>query len=84
MAKLCTEKECVDVVEHESLIKPAEKLGVYFACENGDCGACDAQILEGMENLTPINDKEVDYILIPGHRLLCQCRIKHGNVKIKF
>jgi ferredoxin len=84
MAKLSTDKASVEVKEHESLIKAGEELGVYFACENGDCGACDVEILEGMDNLTTVNDKENDYVLIPGHRLLCQCKIKHGNVKIKF
>ncbi|HYD03926.1 MAG TPA: 2Fe-2S iron-sulfur cluster-binding protein [Alphaproteobacteria bacterium] len=74
----------VDVPENSPLTDYAEQVGVYFGCQNGNCGVCDVEIVEGIENLTEQTDKEKDFELLFNHRLLCQCKIKHGNVKIRL
>lgn len=59
--------------------------GVPFACTEGICGTCIIKVTEGSENLRPFTQKEFDFFGDEGsERLACQCRIKHGFVKIKY
>ncbi len=57
-----------------------------FGCQNAICGTCLIKVLEGMENLNPISDKERDTLLKmnaePNQRLGCQAVIQKGKVVI--
>ncbi len=87
MAKLIFEetKEEYDLPDGSSIIEPCEEAGVPFACTEGVCGTCVIEVTEGMENLSEFNQAEVDFLgELHCERLACQCKIKHGCVKIKF
>lgn len=71
-------------VQNESFIKDkAEELGIVFGCKQGVCGTCKSNIVEGMQNLFEKNDREIAMGLENNERLICQCRIKQGVIKIK-
>lgn len=60
---------------------------IEFGCREGECATCIVEILEGADNLTPINENE-DVTLMDdekerGVRLACQLRILQGTVKLK-
>lgn len=63
----------------------AEELGVAFGCQDGRCGSCRVEIVEGMENLSELTKNELDMGLNneEPYRLMCQCKIKSGLVKIR-
>ena len=62
-----------------------EEAGVPFACTEGVCGTCVIEVVEGMENLSPFTQEELDFLGCEGHeRLACQCRIKQNSVTISF
>ena len=57
-----------------------------YGCEDGMCGTCIVKIVEGMENLSPIEEKEKQTLSVMGmddgtHRLCCQC-IVNGDITI--
>jgi ferredoxin len=87
MAKLIiqdTEEE-FDLPDGSSIIEPCEQAGVPFACTEGVCGTCVVEVTEGMENLSPFNEAESDFLGdMFCERLACQCKIQSGIVKIKF
>ena len=58
-----------------------EELGMPFGCTEGLCGTCRCTIVEGMENLKPLNERELDMDLEEGERLACQCIIRSGIVE---
>lgn len=60
------------------------ELGVPFSCEDGICGTCMIDIIEGEENLSNLTPQEIDLMRDKKHRLACQCKIKGGIVKIRF
>ena len=41
-------------------------------------------IVEGQENLSELTQEEKDMGMNKTRRLACQCKIKSGNVKIKY
>lgn len=87
MAKLIflnTEEEVT--LPNGSPIKDAcERAGIPFACSEGICGSCIIEIAEGMENLSDFTQAEKDFLgEMHNERLACQCRIKKGDVKIRF
>ena len=85
MAKLKTEDgQEMEVPDGEKIIKQCEDLGVPFACQNGVCRTCEIEVLEGMDNITPKTQEEIDMRLPEKHRLACQCKLKGGEIKIKF
>ena len=87
MAKLIFEdtKEEYDLPDNASIIEPCEEAGVPFACTEGVCGTCVIEVIEGMENLSEFNQAESDFLgELDRERLACQCKIKHGCVKVKF
>lgn len=84
MATLKTANKSLSVKDGSDLIDAAEKLGVPFGCTSGACGTCQIEIIQGAENLTEITDNELEMKLNKNVRLACQCKIKHGEVKIKF
>ena len=71
------------VVPDNTLIQDvAEELGVSFGCRKGNCGTCLTVVLEGMQNLSSITEKEIDFGVKKNERLICQCHIKTGKVKL--
>ncbi len=86
MAKLINieTKDEREVKDGDSIIKPAEELGVIFACQDGMCTSCLMEVVEGMDNLNEKTQNEIDNGLKDGQRLACQCKIKKGFVKVKI
>tara|TARA_Y100000310_G_C20575834_1_gene760358 strand:- start:21 stop:290 length:270 start_codon:yes stop_codon:yes gene_type:complete len=89
MAKLVQidEKKEKEVKDNDNfdLIDQAEELGVAFGCQDGRCGSCRVEVTEGMENLSKRTQNEIDLLDDdPVHRLVCQCKIKSGTVKIRI
>ena len=84
MAILKTDDNQVEVPDGEATMKPAEELGVPFGCRQGMCGTCTVEVVEGMENLGEKSDNENSMGLEDNQRLMCQCKIKSGEVKIRF
>jgi ferredoxin len=87
MAKLifADTKEEVELPNDSPLHEACEEAGVPFACTEGVCGTCVIEVTEGMENLTPFNEAEADFLgELDRERLACQCKILGGCVKIKF
>ena len=84
MAKLQFEDEIVEVEDGSFLKDAAEALGVPFGCSSGVCGTCLCDVISGEENLSSHSDAELEMDLKKTERLLCQCKIKSGLVKIHF
>jgi len=74
------------VIPDGSAIKDVcEQAGIPFACSEGVCGSCIIEVVEGMENLSDFTQAEKDFLgEMQNERLACQCKIKSGEVKIKF
>ena len=72
------------VKDGEGIIEPCTKLGVLFSCEDGHCGMCRIDIVEGKENLSELTEDEDNMGMDRNTRLACQCKIKSGKVKIEF
>jgi len=70
--------------EGEKIRETIEKLGVPFGCEDGICGTCMIDILEGEDNLSELTEQEKDLMRDKKHRLACQCKIKKGTVKFNI
>ncbi|MBI2575954.1 (2Fe-2S)-binding protein [Candidatus Woesearchaeota archaeon] len=84
MAKIIKDSKEAGVKDGDFVKEGARSVGVYFGCEDGLCGTCLVEVIEGMENLSEKNEKEADMGLEGNQRLMCQCRIKHGTVKVKL
>lgn len=87
MAKLIFQEtqEEVELPDGSEIQEACEQAGVPFACTEGICGTCVIEVSEGMENLSPFNMEEEDFLGELGNeRLACQCKILKGLVKIKF
>ncbi len=72
-------------LDQDDVIDKGLELGVIFGCTDGRCGSCRTEILEGKENLTNItkNEKEMGINEKEPFRLICQCQLKGGLVKIR-
>ena len=75
-----------DVVEASGSALP-------FGCRDGQCGTCVVEIVQGMEFLSPLNEKEIKVVkeICVGKskknaRLACQMKIDkpNGVVRIKY
>ncbi|HLD00258.1 MAG TPA: 2Fe-2S iron-sulfur cluster-binding protein [Candidatus Nanoarchaeia archaeon] len=84
MAKITAENSSIEVADGAMLWQSCEELGVPFGCRSGNCGTCRIKVLQGMENLGSRNEQEEKMFLEADERLACQCRIKQGEIKIKF
>lgn len=73
-----------EVKEGELIRGAVEKIGVPFGCEEGICGTCMIDVIEGENNLSELTEQEKDLMRDKKHRLACQCKIKKGEVKIKI
>ena len=82
MGKLKTENMEARVKDECPIKEAARELGTPFGCEHGQCGTCRIKILEGYDNLEPLNEQELNMGLQDSpFRLACQCRLKCGEVK---
>ena len=63
-------------------MEAAAELGVLFGCHSGVCGKCATTVLSGMNNLSEPTAEEKAMDLEPARRLMCQCRITKGTVKL--
>ena len=87
MAKIIFENtnDEIELPDNSSLKEVCEEQGVPMACDEGICGACVIDVVEGMENLNEMTDQEKDFFGDLGtERLACQCTIKTGTVKVKY
>jgi len=84
MAKLILNDEEIEVEDGENILDHIEEAGVPIGCSNGVCGTCEVEVLEGMENLSELNQEEEDLGMEGTKRLGCQCSIKSGTVKMTY
>lgn len=84
MAKIKYKDKEIEVPENEKLREHLEKLGVPFNCENGVCGTCYVEVVEGEENLTELTQQEKNLGMDKKNRLGCQCKMKKGEAEIDF
>lgn len=86
MAKIISAKtgKEIEVEDGASITEACEKLGIPFACNEGVCGLCKINVVEGEENLSKLTEEEKVLPLDKKHRLACQARIKKGKIKIDF
>jgi ferredoxin len=74
-----------EVPDGEPIASACEEAGVPFACTEGVCGTCIIEVVEGMENLSPVTQEEKDFLGEQNkERMACQCKLKSGLIKIKF
>ena len=86
--KITTDDLTIDVREDYPLIDMCEEYdtSILFGCRDGACGACMVRILDGSENLSPMQDDEKDFLETmaaePDERLACQCKVR-GDVTLE-
>lgn len=86
--KITTDDLTIDVREDYPLIDMCEEYdtSILFGCRDGACGACMVRILDGAENLSPMQDDEKDFLETmaaePDERLACQCKVR-GDVTLE-
>ena len=83
MATIRFEGEEREIADGTGVLKVCEEMGMPFGCTDGLCGTCMCDVVEGMDNLEPLNEKEQDMELEDGERLACQCVVKAGVVVFK-
>ncbi len=77
-----------EVAEGANLKEVAQSEGseIPFGCEQGICGTCLIEIVEGEDNVSDVDDQEKETLAAmgaePGQRLACQCTVQ-GDVTIK-
>ena len=76
--------EDIEIPDGENIVEYIEEAGVPIGCSNGVCGTCEVDVLDGMDNLSPLNEAEEDLGMDGCKRLGCQCVLKSGNVKMSF
>lgn len=84
MAKLILNDEEIELEDGEKIVDAIEEVGVPIGCSNGVCGTCEVEVLEGMANLSPVNQEEEDLGMEGSKRLGCQCHILKGEVKMTY
>jgi ferredoxin len=75
-----------EIASDGSIIEACEEIGVPFACTEGVCGTCVITVTKGIENLSPYNEAEQDFLgdTMTNERLACQCRLQKGTVHFKM
>ena len=84
MATIILNDEEIDVPDGENIVDHIEEAGVPIGCSNGVCGTCEVEVLEGMENLSEVNEAENDLGMEGNKRLGCQYVITKGEVKLTY
>jgi ferredoxin len=61
---------------------------VPFSCKSANCGTCRIDVLEGLTELLPAADDELDVLDIfaapPTQRLACQAKMKPGLATLRI
>ncbi len=83
MAKLIWKEKQEELSNNSAVIEACKKMDVPFGCESGACGVCKSKILKGKENLNELNEVEKFLDCDDEHRLMCQAKIKEGEVEIE-
>ena len=79
--EITTDEKTIEVVDNYAMIDMCEDhdTSILFGCRDGACGACMIKVIDGAENLTPMQDDEKDFLETmaaePDERLACQCRV---------
>ena len=84
MAELIGKNKKLKIKDGKSIVEACKEIGVPFSCEQGHCGICAIDILEGKENLSEMSKEEENNGFSQEKRLACCCKIKSGKVKIDF
>jgi len=84
MAILIINDQEIEITDGEKIVDAIEEAGVPIGCSNGVCGTCEVEVIEGMDNLSPLNDEEKDLGMEGNKRLGCQCDILSGTVKLTY
>src|SRR5579859_2966814 len=63
------------------------ELPIRYRCERAVCTTCMVEVIEGWENLSTPNDREIQTLKTVGaasnYRLACQCSV-YGDVKLDY
>ena len=84
MAKLILNDEEIEIEDGTNIVDSIEEAGVPIGCSNGVCGTCEVEVLDGMPNLSELNQEEEDLGMEGNKRLGCQCVINSGTVKMTY
>ena len=86
MANIKSVKEGKEVMvpDGDPIRESCKELEVPFNCEDGVCGTCAIEVVEGQENLSDLTEKEEFLDKDRKNRLACQCKINSGNISIDF
>lgn len=86
MAILKDDEKEIEVKDDDYVVDAAEELGVAFGCQDGRCGSCRVEIVEGKDNLSELTQNELDAGITDEepYRFMCQCKIKSGLVHIRL
>ncbi len=85
---ITTDSKTIDVADGYALIDLSEEhdTSILFGCRDGACGACMVKVLEGAQNLSPMQEDEKDFLETmaaePHERLACQCKV-FGDVTLE-
>ena len=82
MAIIEIEGNTKEVADGEAIKEAGRDLGILFSCEQGLCSTCKVVVHEGMEYLGEKNDFEKE-LCLENERLICQCKISGGKVKME-
>ena len=76
----------VEIEDGACIGETCEDQGVPLACAEGVCGTCIITIESGEENLSPLSDRERDFLGDDpkNERLACQCFTKQGTVTVSY
>ena len=91
MAEIVFESDNISkqVADDSKVVTIADEIGASlpFGCREASCGACRLLVIEGMENLSDVNEDEIEVLgqdkVNEGYRLGCQISIKFGKVILK-
>ena len=91
MAQIVFESDCItrEVPDGAEIAFVADQVGASlpFYCYEGSCETCRVLVLEGMENLVEVNEKERqtlgDEKVAQGYRLGCQVVLQTGRVVLR-
>jgi ferredoxin len=84
MAKLILNDDEIEIPDGKKIVDFIEEAGVPIGCSNGVCGTCEVEVLEGMNNLSKLNQEEEDLGMEGNKRLGCQCNILADTVKMTY
>jgi ferredoxin len=83
-------QKTAEVPDGELLVEAGELAGVEMeaGCFNCSCGTCAAEVVSGMENLSPPTDEELDVLDQwnkdpEKFRLTCCVRLLHGQCTLR-